>query len=91
MGGNFYNTELSNIVLMFYRNICILVVFIFIFMIGIGSREALVPKALVEPLQKSFAAAKVAANAAAKAVADKAANAAAKAGTVKNIIAAKPT
>ena len=78
MGSNFYNTELSNIVLMFYRNICILFVFVLIFMIGIGARDALVPKALVGPLQKSFVAAKDAATAA-TAVAAKAATATANA------------
>ncbi len=91
MGSNFYNTELSNIVLMFYRNICILFVFVLIFMIGIGARDALVPKALVGPLQKSFVAAKDAATAVAAKAATATANAAkaATAATAATATAAK--
>lgn len=50
---------------MFYRNICVAFALGMLFMIGIGSREKLVPNQLVEPLRKSLANASSAAKAAA--------------------------
>ena len=58
-----YNTNQSNIVIMFYRNLCIAIVVGLLFWIGLGSRDKLVPNELVEPLKKSFANAKAAKNA----------------------------
>ena len=58
-----YNTNQSNIVIMFYRNLCVAVVVGLLFWIGLGSREKLVPNELVEPLKKSLANAKGAKNA----------------------------
>jgi len=71
-----YNTEQSNIVIMFYRNICVGVVLTLLFWIGLGSREKLIPDELVNPLKKSIASVKSAKNAAATAAAAVAAKAA---------------
>jgi hypothetical protein len=74
-----YNTEQSNIVIMFYRNVCVGVVLTLLFWIGLGSREKLIPDELVDPLKKSIANVKSAKNistAAAAAIAAKATSAA---------------
>ena len=64
-----YNTEQSNIVIMFYRNVCVGVVLTLLFWIGLGSREKLIPDELVDPLKKSIVNVKSAKNAAATAAA----------------------
>ena len=68
-----YNTEQSNIVIMFYRNVCVGVVLTLLFWIGLGSREKLIPDELVDPLKKSIASVKSAKNAATAAAATPAA------------------
>jgi hypothetical protein len=49
-----YNTEQSNIVIMFYRNICVALVLGMLFMIGMGRREKLIPNELVKPLKNAM-------------------------------------
>ena len=51
--GSLYNTQLSNVVIMFYRNICVVFVLGMFFMIGMGYREKLIPNALVKPLSNA--------------------------------------
>ena len=40
---------------MFYRNICVAFVLGMLFMVGMGSREKLVPNELVKPLKNAMA------------------------------------
>ena len=62
--GSLYNTQLSNVVIMFYRNICVVFVLGMFFMIGMGYREKLIPNALVKPLSNAKKAANSVATAA---------------------------
>ena len=54
---------------MFYRNICVAFVLGMLFMIGMGSREKLVPNELVKPLKNAMTKAANAAKAVTKATA----------------------